>query len=426
LSSRILATLDPCIVLMKEMIGQYAHLWDNKGGIFSLAQGVVYWEPPPSCTQALQHAIGKVDDNNNDSTSSLLHTYSPAHGLPELVEALQVKIATENGLNHHHVMVTVGANQAYVNCVLTLMDDRSQAIVFAPYYFNHVMALQMACGDEAVVVGPTSKEGIPNLEWLQSTLEESSSIRLVTIVNPGNPTGVSLSKDVLQNVVDLCKKHQVWLILDCTYEYFTQPSSLLSDDPPHPSVATFPNDSHVIHIFSFSKSYALAGYRCGYVVTHQDAAQGLLYDNMLKVQDTIPIGPPRISQLVALGALQAGREWVYQQYSTLDENRRLVLDALHPLTTMGGNGSMYLMAQLPSKLSSFLEDTVDDDNENETIDVAVCRRLVREYGVAIIPGSFCGFEGWIRVCYANLTPDQCRVAAQRLQEGIANSIVALL
>jgi aspartate/methionine/tyrosine aminotransferase len=187
-------------------------------------------------------------------------------------------------------------------------------------------------------------------------------------------------------------------------------------------LATFA-DPHVIHIFSFSKSYSLAGYRCGYLVTHKEADDGRLWDNLLKVQDTIPIGPPRISQIVALGALSAGKEWVYGQYATLDESRKMILDSLHPLTTMGGSGSMYVMAKLPDSIK--LPTATDDgNNTQEAVDVTVCRRLVKDYGIAIIPGSFCGFEGWIRVCYANLTPEKCREAAQRLKEGLANIVLA--
>jgi DNA-binding transcriptional MocR family regulator len=165
LSPRVLETLDPCVVIMKELIGRYAHLWETQGGIFSLAQGVVYWEPPVSCQQALQKEFSRPGGN-------LLHTYGPAKGIPELTEALEEKIGLENGLTNHDVMVTVGANQAFVNCVLTCLCDDSKAVVFSPYYFNHVMALQMCCGNDSVVVGPSNIDegGIPDLQWLEETL----------------------------------------------------------------------------------------------------------------------------------------------------------------------------------------------------------------------------------------------------------------
>ena len=79
LSPRVLDTLDPCVVLMKELIGRYAHLWSDKGGIFSLAQGVVYWDPPESCQEALREEISKP--------KNILHTYGPAQGIPELTAA---------------------------------------------------------------------------------------------------------------------------------------------------------------------------------------------------------------------------------------------------------------------------------------------------------------------------------------------------
>ena len=75
---------------------------------------------------------------------------------------------------------------------------------------------------------------------------------------------------------------------------------------------------------------------------------------------------------------------------------------------------MYVMGRLPEQLE--LDD--DDNNDNEPKDVLFCRLLVKDYGIAIIPGSFCGFPGWIRICYANLPPPQTKLAAQRLQKGI--------
>jgi aspartate/methionine/tyrosine aminotransferase len=312
-----------------------------------------------------------------------------------------------------------------------LGGDDSKAIVFAPYYFNHVMALQMCCGEDSVVVGPSSDQGIPDMKWLEETLQ-NTNIGMVTIVNPGNPTGLSLPKELLQQAVDLCETYSVWLVLDCTYEYFTTQED-------HQPIATFPAASHVIHIFSFSKSYSLAGYRCGYLCLPKDNDKDndndndtLLLSNMLKVQDTLPIGPPRISQIAALGALKAGKEWVRDQYATLDASRQLIRDALQPMETMGGSGAMYVMARLPSPPTTTTSDDNDhDDDDNDGTppplllldDVEICRQLVEDYGIAIIPGTYCGFPGWIRVCYANLTPELCQQAAERLRHGIQDLVL---
>jgi len=435
-SNRIIGTLDPCVVKTKEWIGRYSQLWEGeKGGIFSLAQGVVYWKPPPSCRAALIDAVNAdgFDKDDEESDPLALHSYSPARGLPQLLGALEAKIEIEHGMSNHDVTVTVGANQAYTNIVLTLLGsvetNDNKAVVFSPYYFNHVMAIQMCAGPEAVVVGPTDMAtGVPDIDWLRETLsKENCGIRLVTLVNPGNPTGVALSRETVQEIVDLCKAHGVWVVLDCTYEHFFNTGEKGEANP----LPTFPNDPHVIHVFSFSKGYAMAGYRCGYLVTHKEDVsnnQSGFLTQMLKVQDTIPIGPPRLSQHVAIGALKQGdtnesalyspssKEWVYQKYATLDQSRNYILDALSSLPQqIGGTGSMYVMGKLPDNLS--LPDDGDSD-EYEPIDVLFCRLLVKDYGIAIIPGSFCGSEGWIRICYANLPPERTEAAAERLRKGI--------
>ena len=116
---------------------------------------------------------------------------------------------------------------------------------------------------------------------------------------------------------------------------------------------------------------------------------------MLKVQDTLPIAPPRISQVAALGALKAGKDWVRDQYATLNESRQFILDALHPMEIMGGSGAMYVMARLPQQN----KEEEKDYNSFIPDDLEICRQLVEHYGIAIIPGSYCGFPGWIRVCY---------------------------
>ena len=384
LSPKIKNTLDPCVVLMKEMIGQYADDWKDKGGIFSLAQGVVYWNPPqPHTNRAIQNAMEDED--------CMLHMYGPDEGLWELREKLGVKLAEENGLTDHQVMITMGANQAYMNCVLTLLNDTDKAVVFAPYYFNHVMAIQMTLPESGLLVGPSSDAGVPDLEWLETQLHTDESIRVVTIVNPGNPSGTLLERTYLQKVVDLCRQFGAWLILDCTYEYFV----------PNADFDGCFDDPHVIHIFSFSKAFALAGYRCGYMAIPKQA--GDLYDQIMKVQDTIPIAPSRVSQHAALGAMSAGKDWVREKIASLETGRQAILDSLSSLEqVMGGSGAMYVMGKLPPG----------------TDDRKFAEKLVREFGVACIPGSFCGFPGWIRVCYSNLHPEMCKEAAARLKTGL--------
>ena len=445
LSARTLATLDPCVVLMKQIISEHQSAWsDDPHGIFSLAQGVVHWKPPRECYEALHSAVVQnldPGDGGGDQSfgmdgavgedGAIIHTYCPDEGYPPLLDALKRKLEKANGLSDPHVMETAGANQAYVNCALTLLDEddghgASKCVVFEPYYFNHVMAIQSirggrGCGGtaskagadpesvEGLLVGPT-RGGVPDLEWLRDRLEEytheggGNSIRMVTLVNPGNPTGVALSHAFLAEITELTKEYGVWLVMDNTYEHFDVERRNRSEDGD--ASADFPcfDEEHVVNIFSFSKGYAMAGMRVGYVALSGRGPRGAeAYEEMLKVQDTIAICNSRLSQMAALGAMKVGRRWVYDQVDTLSEGRAAILDALSSLEeTIGGNGAMYVMGKLP-------EGT--DDRE-------FASGLIERHGVAVIPGSFCGLPGWIRVCYSNLPPDMCKIAARRLKGGI--------
>jgi len=406
---KIQQTAEPCVILMKQIISEYVPLWIDRGGIYSLAQGVVYWKPPP---MAYNHILESVSSSHSD-----LHLYNPADGIPPLVSALREKLAKENGLTDINVMVTSGANQAYMNCILTLLDENKKCVLFRPYYFNHLMAIQMTVGEkDGLVVGPCLDDdsGLPDVDWLQRQLEDQerqqgqARIHVVTVVDPCNPTGLKIPKDIIQRIIDLCKKHAVWVIMDVTYEHFDH-----SDAASHDSPAQFlcHNDPHVINIFSFSKGYSLAGFRVGYItVSNRTEESRTMYHQMLKVQDTIPICASRISQIAALGSLRQGRQWVIDKVKTLDVGREAVKEALSSSldTVIGGSGAMYFMAKLPT-------DKYRDD-------VEFARLLVRDYGVAVIPGSFCAAPGWIRVCYSNLEPTQCVAAAARLAEGIRNII----
>ncbi|CAL5223689.1 g6241 [Coccomyxa viridis] len=379
LSRRVRATDAPIIVKTKQFIG-------SRQDVLSLAQGIVHWTPPAG---ALDLATEVIRDKG-------VSAYGPCAGLPALASALREKLATENGLPGHEVMVTSGANQAFTNLVLTLLDPSDAAVLFVPYYFNHLMALQMTGGGHSVVHGRCDPHTWqPDLDWLEQTLSGPDPPKMVVLVNPCNPTGVLLSREALERAAQLTARAGAWLVMDNTYEHFVY------EGLQHHCISA----PHIIHLFSFSKAFGMMGWRVGYIA-YQDS--GGLGAELAKVQDTIPICPPQLSQYVALGALQAGRPWVASQLDSIMGNRGTIIDALSPLGAMGsgvagGEGAIYLWAKLP-------EGCEDDE--------AVVEWLVREHGVCVIPGSACGAAGYIRAAYANLQPEACREAGQRLKQGL--------
>lgn len=378
LARRAVLTETPVMVQIQELIR-------GVKDCISLAQGVVYWQPP-------KQALDKTKDLVWEPSIS---RYGADEGLPELREALMKKLRAENNLHKSSVMVTAGANQAFVNLVLTLCDAGDSVVMFAPYYFNAYMSFQMT-GVTDILVGPGHPETLhPDADWLEMTLKNTVPIpKLVTVVNPGNPSGTYIPEPLLKRISSLCKEAGCWLLVDNTYEYF------MYDGRKHVCV----EDDHVVNIFSFSKAYGMMGWRVGYIA-YPSKVEGLA-EQLLKVQDNIPICASIISQRLALHALEVGPAWVTDQVKDLAKRRALLTEALSPLgqdAVKGGEGAIYLWAKLP---------------EGHVDDFEVVRWLARRHRVVLIPGSSSGCPGYVRVSFGGLKEDDCRAASERLRKGL--------
>ncbi|XP_028204503.1 aromatic aminotransferase ISS1-like isoform X2 [Glycine soja] len=359
LSRRALETEMPVMVQMQE-------LQRGAKNALSLAQGVVYWQPPKQALEKVKELVSEP----------LISRYGNDEGIPELRAALVKK--------------------AFVNLVLTLCDPGDSVVMFAPYYFNAYMSFQMT-GITNILVGPGSSDTLhPDADWLERILSENKPApKLVTVVNPGNPSGTYIPEPLLKRISDLCKNAGSWLVVDNTYEYF------MYDGLKHSCV----EGNHIVNVFSFSKAYGMMGWRVGYIAYPSEVKD--FAEQLLKVQDNIPICASILSQYLALYSLEVGPQWVLDQVKTLEKNREIVLEALSPLgegSVKGGEGAIYLWAKLP------------DLDAHDDFDVV--RWLANKHGVAVIPGKACGCPSNLRISFGGLTENDCRAAAERLKKGL--------
>lgn len=320
--------------------------------------------------------------------------YPPQPGLPELRNAFAEDLTAgyDAEIKPDSVLITAGCNQAFCVVASSLTSPGDEAILVAPFYFNHDMWLKI----EGVTVRYLQPEAdlVPDPERAQNLITEKT--RLITLVTPGNPTGVTIPPDVIHGFADLAARNDVALIVDETYRSFRDDSGGAHQ--------LFDNDdwaSDVISLHSFSKDFAIPGYRCGAAVGGQPAIT-----EALKVLDCIAISAPRIGQEAALAGLRHAQEWRVNQAARVKDLEQRFLRAMED--EPGGfrvvsSGAYFGWVQHPHP------DLSTED---------VVRKLVLDHDVLTIPGT--AFtpddDAMIRLSFANLEPEEISELPHRLSE----------
>jgi aspartate/methionine/tyrosine aminotransferase len=380
-SRRMSRVQSPIIPVVGELIRGHP-------GTISLGQGVVHYGPPPQAITGIE-AFLKGADN---------HKYKLVSGIPELLAAISMKLKEENSIAvgaGNRIIVTAGGNMAFVNALLTVADEGDEVIIQHPYYFNHEMAITMA----GCVPVSVATRGDGQLDVQGIAVAVTGRTRAIVTVSPNNPTGAVYREADLRAVSALCKERGLFHIHDEAYEYFVH-----GEEAKHFSPASLPDaEAHTISLFSLSKSYGMASWRIGYMVV-----PAALEMAVKKVQDTNLICAPVISQYAAVGALSAGAGWCRPKIAEISRVRELVLEELSGLGACGtvprAEGAFYVLLSLDTKLG----------------DMAVVERLVREFGVAVVPGQTFGItqQCRLRVAYGALERETVAEGIGRLVRGL--------
>jgi aminotransferase len=333
------------------------------GGCVSLGQGIPSFPTPPHIVDAVCAAL-------RDKPETGKYTLGP--GMPALREALARCLTVEKGVAvdpEGEIGVTVGAMEGLLAGGLTVVERGAEVILPSPNYASHIEQVLLA-------------EGIPvfvplrEVDW-QLDLEAlgraiTSRTRAIILCNPHNPTGAHFPEADLRAIAALAVEHDLIVISDEAYDFLTY------DGRPHFSLMSLPElHDRIIATFSFSKKYAMTGWRVGYVY----ASEGLL-DQMMKIHDAQAICAPTVSQYAALAALEGPQECVAQIRQALQARRDLTCERLDNLAEFFSyvrpRGAYYLMAR-------FHTAKVDS--------MTFALRLLREARVITIPGAAFGPTG---------------------------------
>ena len=350
------------------------------------------WAKPTSDTpqHIKQAAIAAIRDG-------LVGGYSENMGLPELREEIVAKLARDNNVqaNASQIVVTVGAIEGLAAAVMAVIDPGDEVLLPSPTYSTHIRQVVIASGKPVLV--PTLEEDGFKLDLDAIKHAITPKTRAFMYCNPSNPTGTVFSEEQLRELAGICLEHNLTVITDEAYEYFT------FDGHKHFSIASMPEmRENVISCYTFTKTYAMTGWRIGYLHACEE-----LIPQISKAHIPFAICAPVVSQYAALAALRGPQDCVADFRGHYHATRNLMcerLDGLSSVFTYHKPEGSYLM--FPRILL--------DKGKDST---AFCKRLLREARVSTTPGIAFGPTGQQHLRLSFCVPeDEINKAFDRMED----------
>lgn len=311
----------------------------------------------------------------------LVGGYSENAGLLPLREEIVKKLGRDNGIvaDPSQILVTVGAIEGLSAAVMALVDSGDEVILPSPTYSTHIRQVVIASGKPVLV--PTIEEAGFDLDIEAVRAAVTPRTRAILYCSPSNPTGTVFSESRLRELAEVAREHNLAVITDEAYEYFTY------DGHEHFSIGSIPEmRGSVVSCFTFTKTYAMTGWRIGYL-----HASEKLISEIGKAHIPLAICAPVVSQYAALAALRGSQDCVRafrEHYLSARDLMCERLDGLSSVFDYQRPGGSYLM---------FPRILLNEGRDSTTF----CKRLLRDIGVSTTPGVAFGptGEGHLRMSF---------------------------
>ena len=358
-------------MIPKSMIRRLFDLASGVKDIISLGIGEPDFDTPENIKEYAKEALDK----------GYTH-YGPNIGLPMLREAIAEKLKRDNNIYadpERNIMITVGANIGFLMSLSSFLKPGEEVLIPSPAFVSYAPATILAGGVPVEVPTYEENEFKVNVDDLKKYVTEKT--RAVFINTPNNPTGTVLTRKDLEEIADFAVEHDLIIIADEVYEY------IVYDGFKHFSIASLNGIfDRVITINGFSKTFAMTGWRLGYIVAHEK-----FIDKMVKLQMYTVTCPVTFIQYAAAKALRDKRSWeaVEKMRREYDRRRLLVWKRLNEmgLRVFKPRGTFYIFPSIKNTGLTSQEFT---------------EKLIREAKVVVVPGNAFGKagEGYIRISYA--------------------------
>ena len=352
-------------------------------------------EPDFNTPDHIKEAAKKAVDEN-------WSRYSPVPGYPDLRKAVVEKLKRENGLDYSvsEILVSNGAKQAVCNAVMALVDDGDEVIIPAPYWVSYPQMALLAGGTPVHI--PAGFEQDFKITPAQLEAAITPKTRMLILCSPSNPTGSVYSREELEGLANVLRKHpEVYVLADEIYEHINYVGK-------HESIAQFPGmKEQTIIINGVSKAYAMTGWRIGYM-----AAPEWIVKGCNKLQGQYTSGPCSVSQKAAEAAYVLSQDCVEEMRVAFERRRNLIVELAKDIPGLEVNvpqGAFYLFP----KCTSFYGKTDGERTIQNSTDLAMY--LLEVGHVATVGGDAFGDPECFRMSYAT-SDDNIREAMRRIKD----------
>ena len=305
--------------------------------------------------------------------------YTPNAGIPELRQAIADKLAADNGLNYRagQVVVSNGAKHACYNAILATCQPGDEVIIPSPYWVSYPDMVRLVGADPVIV--PTSERNAWKMRPEDFENAMTPRTKMLIMNSPGNPTGSVYTREELEAIVNVAAEEDIYVLSDEIYE------KLVYDDVKHVSIASLSKEAYdlTITINGFSKSYAMTGWRLGYLAAPDEVTRAV--DS---IQSHTSSNPSSFSQYGALAALKGDQQPLADMREEFDMRRNYMFDRLSKIsnvTAVKPQGAFYILVNI-SQLGLTSQNFAD--------------RLLSKANVAVVPGAAFGDDRTVRFSYA--------------------------
>lgn len=337
-------------------------------------------EPDFNTPDHIKEAAKKAVDDN-------FSRYSPVPGYLELRKAIVEKLKNENQLEYAvtEISVSNGAKQCVCNAVLALVNPGEEVIIPAPYWVSYPEMVEIAGGKSVFIDTDLSTNFKITPEQLEHAITEKT--RVLILCSPSNPTGSVYSKEELEALAQVIKKHEnLYVVSDEIYEHINYIGK-------HESIAQFPGmRERTIIINGVSKAYAMTGWRIGFLAAPEWIAKGCN-----KLQGQYTSGPCSVSQKAAEAAYKGSQQCVEDMRLIFERRRNLIVKLAKDIPGLEVNvpeGAFYLFP----KCSAFFGKEYGKYKISNSTDFAMF--LLEEGHVATVSGDAFGAPDYFRMSYA--------------------------